>query len=116
VSIAVEILGDGLIGGQIGIGGAEDDAAAEDEGLWGGPSPDERFELPADIGGQVNLGTEGKWHGSLRANREKSPSPKGLWRIDPGSSSCAAAACQLAADLRNGHLGLFEFIGTQVVM
>jgi hypothetical protein len=78
VSIAVEFLGDGLIGGLLGSGGAEDDAAAEDEGLWGGPSPNERFELPADIGGQVDLGTEGKWHGSLRANREKVSFTKGI--------------------------------------
>ncbi len=51
VSIAVEFLGDGLIGGLIGIGGAEDEAAAKDERLWGGPGPDERFELSARISG-----------------------------------------------------------------
>lgn len=54
VSIAVEFLGNGLIGGLIAIGGSEDDAAAEDESLWGGPGPDERFEPAACIGGQVD--------------------------------------------------------------
>jgi hypothetical protein len=52
MSIAVELLGNGLIGGLIVSGGAKDDAAAEDEGLWGGPSPYERLELPADLAGQ----------------------------------------------------------------
>jgi hypothetical protein len=51
VSIAVEFLGDGLIGGLIGVRSAEDDAAAKDERLWGGPGTDERFELSARIGG-----------------------------------------------------------------
>jgi hypothetical protein len=51
VSIAVEFMGDGLIGGLIGSASAEDDAAAKDQRLWGGPGTDERFELPARIGG-----------------------------------------------------------------
>jgi len=62
MSIAVEFLGDGLIGGLIDVGSAEDDAAAKDESLWCGSGPDERFELSARIGGQVDQGTEGKWH------------------------------------------------------
>ena len=70
MAIAVEFLRDGVIGGLIGVGSAEDDAAAKDESLWCRPGPDERFELPANLGGQIDLGAEGKWHGSLRANRE----------------------------------------------
>jgi hypothetical protein len=82
MAVTVELLGNGLVGGLIGVGRAEDDAAAKDESLWGGPGPDERFELSAHVGGQVDRGTEGKWHGSLRADRGKSVS-----RRDYGKSS-----------------------------
>jgi hypothetical protein len=51
VSIAVEFLGDGLIGGLVGIGSAEYDAAPKDECLWSGPGTDERFELSARSAG-----------------------------------------------------------------
>ena len=74
MAIAVELLGDGLIGGLIGVSSAEDDTAAKDESLGCGPGPDERFELSARLGGQVNRGAEGKRHRSPRANREKAVS------------------------------------------
>lgn len=70
VPVAAEFRGDGLIGGSVGVGGPENDAAAEDQGLWGGPGPDEGFEVPADVGGEVEPGAEGEGHGSLRAERE----------------------------------------------
>jgi hypothetical protein len=47
VSIAVEFLGDGLIGGLVGSGSAEHNAATKHERLRRGPGTDERFELSA---------------------------------------------------------------------
>lgn len=72
MSIAVEFVGDGLIGGLVGIGSAEDKAAAKDERLRGGPRTDERFDLSARIGGENDRRTEGERHCSLRAHRERS--------------------------------------------
>lgn len=51
MSIAVELLGDGLIAGLVGIGSAKHDATTKDERLWRGPGTDERFELSARSGG-----------------------------------------------------------------
>ena len=100
MAIAVEFLGDGLIGGLIGVGSAEDDAAAKDESLGCGAGPDEGFELPAGISGQVELGAEGKRHRSLRADRKKSVS-----RRDYGESSQdRPAEKQLLANWR----GIYE--------
>jgi hypothetical protein len=100
MAIAVEFLGDGLIGGLIGVGSAEDEAAAKDESLRCGPGPDERFELAARLGGQIDQGAKGKRHGSLLANREKAVS-----RRDYGKSSMSRPAeKQLLANWR----GIYE--------
>lgn len=54
VSITVEFGGDVLIVGLVVLGGAEDEAAAEDEGLRSGAGADQRLELAAGLVGEYD--------------------------------------------------------------
>jgi hypothetical protein len=54
VSIAVQFSGDLLIVGVVGVGGAQDEAAAQDQGLGSGACADQLLELLSDVRGQVD--------------------------------------------------------------
>lgn len=54
VAIAVKFGGDVLIVGLVVLGGAEDEAAAEDEGLRSGAGADQRLELAAGLVGEYD--------------------------------------------------------------
>jgi hypothetical protein len=63
MAVAVEFGGDVLIGGVVGPGGTQDDAAAKDQGLRRGTGANQTFELRANLRCQFNWGSEGAWHG-----------------------------------------------------
>lgn len=50
VSVAVEFLGKLLVGRVVVVGGVEDEAAAEGQGLRGGSGLDERVDLLTELG------------------------------------------------------------------
>jgi hypothetical protein len=62
MAVAAEFGRNDLIGGLVGVGGAEDDATAKDESLGSGASADEGFELATQVGGQIENGAEGTRH------------------------------------------------------
>src|SRR5689334_11653424 len=65
VAVAVEFLGDGLVGGAVGVGGPQDQTAAESECLGGGSGAGQGSQLRAGLVGQVETGAERTWHESL---------------------------------------------------
>jgi hypothetical protein len=50
MAVTAKFVGDVLVGGVVGLSDPQDDAAAEDQGLWGGARPDECLELGAELG------------------------------------------------------------------
>ena len=62
VAIAVEFVGDLLVGGAVVGGGAEDEAAAKDERLRGRVGADQGVESFAEFRGKGDAGPEGTWH------------------------------------------------------
>jgi hypothetical protein len=62
MAVAAQLGGNLLVGGPIGGGGAEDESAAEDEGLRGRACADERLKLLMQLVGETKRGSEGTWH------------------------------------------------------
>jgi hypothetical protein len=62
VAIATQFGGDVLVGWAARLSGAQDDTAAEDQGLGGGPGTDQGFELGPKFFLQLNDGAEGARH------------------------------------------------------
>jgi hypothetical protein len=52
MAVAVQFRSDLLVAGLIGVGGAEDEPAAKDQGLWRGASADQDLELFAKFRGK----------------------------------------------------------------
>ena len=71
VTVAPQIGSDALIRRGVGLGGEQDDAATEDEGLGGGTGADEVFELDAHFGSQLDRRAKGTWHGNPPGEQEK---------------------------------------------
>jgi hypothetical protein len=62
VAVAIEAVGDSLVGGVVVSGGGEDEAAAESEGLGSGTGAGEGFELGTGVRVEDDAGREGAWH------------------------------------------------------
>jgi len=71
VAVAVQLGGDELVGGFVALGGAQDDAAAEDEGLGGGAGADESLKFGAEFVGQFDGRSEGARHGCPPVGHDK---------------------------------------------
>ena len=102
VPVAVEFGSHLLVGGAVGLGGAQDDATAEGEALRRGASVGQRLKLLAEVVRQDDPGPEGTGH-------ERPPCGWGNNRDGdrlilrhpwPGVQT-------LAANLRNCHLGVW---------
>jgi hypothetical protein len=63
VAVASQFGGEVLIGGVVGLGGTQDDAAAKDQCLGRRVSADKRLKVHAHVRGQFDRGGEGAWHG-----------------------------------------------------
>jgi hypothetical protein len=65
VAVTAELAGDLAVGGLIGFGGAEDQAAAEGQGLRGGVGAGQREQLVALDAGEGDGDSERQRHGIL---------------------------------------------------
>jgi hypothetical protein len=72
VAVAVQVVGNGLVGRGVLSGSPQDDATAEDQGLGGRAGADEGFQVRANVGGQFDDGTEGARHGKPPGNLHNS--------------------------------------------
>ena len=72
VSATTKFGGDGAVGGPILLGQAENNPAAEGEGLWRGRRPGEGLELAAEFGGQTHDRGVGNGHGDILAEAGRS--------------------------------------------
>ena len=61
VPVAVQLRGDLLVVGAVGVGSAQEEPAAEGQGLRGGAGAGEGLELLAEFVGEHDWGTEGAW-------------------------------------------------------
>jgi hypothetical protein len=77
VSVAVEFGGDGLVGGSVLRGGAEDDAAAEDQGLGRGAGAEKGFELVVRVRGEEKTRAERTWPDQPPCNQGNSGGGEG---------------------------------------
>ena len=69
VAVAVQFGGDVLVGRVVRLGGAQDDAAAEGQGLGRGAGADEGFELAAQVG--IQFDDRGEYFAQRKADFEK---------------------------------------------
>jgi hypothetical protein len=65
VAIAIELVGDILIGRLAWVRREQNDATAECQGLWRGACADESFELGAEFGLQFDGRAKGTGHGNI---------------------------------------------------
>jgi hypothetical protein len=69
VAITVEFGSDLLVGGAVGLSGAQDDAAAEDQRLGRGAGADEGLQLLLNFSRENQAGAERHWHGTPPCDR-----------------------------------------------
>ena len=65
VAVTAELVGALAVGGPVGLGGAEDEAAAEGQGLRGGVGAAQGEQLPALVVGEGDGDSERQRHGVL---------------------------------------------------
>ena len=62
VPVAIQLLGELLVGGRVGRGGLEDKAAAEGQGLGGGTGADQGLELFVEFDREYDTRAKRTWH------------------------------------------------------
>ena len=62
VPVAIQLLGELLVGGMVGSGSVEDEAAAESQGLRGGTGANQPLELVAEFGREDDTRAKRTWH------------------------------------------------------
>ena len=85
VAVAVEFVGQLLISEAVS-GRAEDEAAAEDQGLWRRAGADEGVQLLLKFGRQHESRCEGTWHERLPCCREDTDRGTGIIMQRPGAA------------------------------
>jgi hypothetical protein len=83
MAVTVQFGGDLVVGRVVRLGGAQDDAAAENERLGGGPGADEGLELAATSGIQFDDRAEGARHGSPPGQQDTMVTPPNRMPILP---------------------------------
>ena len=91
MAVAAQFGGDLLVGGLVVVGGAQDDAAAEDQSLGRGAGADEGLELVAEFVGQFDGRAEGTRHGCPPASETGLLSWRTSWQPTPPSARLLAA-------------------------
>ena len=85
VAVAGEFVGDGLVGRLLGGTGAEDEAAAEGEGLGRSAGADEGLQALACLRGEDDPGAKGTGHERPPCKRQSSKLAEGLIMPHPQS-------------------------------
>jgi len=104
MAVAVEVGGDALVVGPVGGGGAEDESAAEGEGLRCGAGPHEGVQLLAILFREEDGRAERTWHEGPPCDFDEGADRARL--IMPLPWPCVQT---LAANLRNDHLAANEW-------
>jgi hypothetical protein len=91
VAVAVEFVRELLVGEAVRRR-AEDEPAAEDQGLWRGTGADQGVQLLLELGGEDDGGREGSWHVWLPWCREDTDRRAEIIMGSAGSSVQSLAA------------------------